>query len=40
MQTQYFRQMDDCARWLKTKEISAEVGLDYIFLLFENSLVR
>lgn len=25
MQNKYFTQMDDCARWLKSRDISAEV---------------
>lgn len=37
MNVKNFTQMDDCARWLKSRDISAEVGLDYIFILFENS---
>lgn len=29
--------MDDCARWFKSQKINAEIGLDYIFIKFENS---
>ena len=32
-----FTTMDDCAQWLKSKEISAEVGLSYIFINFEDT---
>ena len=32
-----FIQIDDCARWFKSQEINAEIGLDYIFIKFENS---
>jgi hypothetical protein len=27
----------DCARWFKSQKINAEIGLDYIFIRFENS---
>jgi hypothetical protein len=35
--TKEIHQMDDCARWLKERGISAEVGIDYIYIKYEKS---
>lgn len=29
--------MTDCAKWLNSQEISAEIGIDYIFIKYKNS---